>query len=93
MKRDKKRVEGEVWGEARLEDYLTFTTYDGTDPDFHCLYRAYTRMNEETFERFVDLFRERGRNLNATNLQGETLADILRDHTQAQAYREALLKD
>jgi hypothetical protein len=90
MKRDKKRVEGEVWGEARLEDYLDFPTYDGTDPDFHCLYRAYTRMNEETFARFVELFRERGRNKNATNLDGRSLADILSQHTQAKPYLDAL---
>jgi hypothetical protein len=89
MKRDKKRVEGEIWGEAHLEDYLYFKTYDGTDPDFHCLYRAYTRMNEATFARFVALFRDQGRNLNATNLDGETLADILRKHTQAQGYLDA----
>ncbi|GGX43339.1 PA4642 family protein [Saccharospirillum salsuginis] len=90
MKRDKKRVEGEVWSEDRLAEYLDFKTYDGTDPDFHCLYRAYTRMNEETFARFVKLFREKGRNVEAKNLEGETLADILRKHTQASDYLAVL---
>jgi len=90
MKRDKKRVEGEVWSEERLAEYLDFKTYDGTDPDFHCLYRAYTRMNEETFARFVALFREKGRNVEAKNLEGETLADILRKHTQASDYLAVL---
>ena len=92
MKRDKKRVEGEVWSEDRLAEYLDFKTYDGTDPDFHCLYRAYTRMNEETFARFVKLFRAQGRNVEAKNLEGETLADILRKHTQASDYL-AVLED
>ncbi len=90
MKRDKKRVEGEVWSEDRLAEYLDFKTYDGTDPDFHCLYRAYTRMNEETFARFVQLFRERGRNINATNQEGQTLAQILRSHKQSEEYLEVL---
>lgn len=90
MKRDKKRVEGEAWSEERLAEYLEFTTYDGTDPDFHCLYRAYTRMNEETFARFVRLFKERGRNIHATNAQGQTLAEILSRHVQAEDYRAAL---
>ncbi|WP_028670710.1 PA4642 family protein [Saccharospirillum impatiens] len=93
MKRDKKRVEGEVWGEAHLEDYLNFSTYDGTNPDFHCLYRAYTRMNEETFARFVSLFRERGRNVHATNLEGQSLANILQHHSQAQVYLDILGRD
>lgn len=90
MKRDKKRVEGETWSEERLSEYLDFKTYDGTDPDFHCLYRAYTRMNEETFARFVQLFKERGRNIHATNLDGQTLADVLENHAQAEEYRAAL---
>lgn len=90
MKRDKKRVEGETWSEERLADYLNLKTYDGTDPDFHCLYRAYTRMNEETFARFVGIFREQGHNVRATNLQGETLADILKRHAQAEDYLKAL---
>lgn len=90
MKRDKKRVEGEAWSEERLAEYLEFRTYDGTDPDFHCLYRAYTRMNEETFARFVQLFRERGRNLQATDLEGNTLADLIARHTQSEDYLKAL---
>jgi len=93
MKRDKRRVEGEVWGDARIEDYLNFATYDGTSPDFHCLYRAYTRMNEETFARFVDLFREHDRDVNATNLEGQTLTDILMQHKQATEYLNALVKE
>lgn len=90
MKRDKKRVEGETWSEERLADYLGFKTYDGTDPDFHCLYRAYTRMNEETFARFVQLFRDQGRNVQATNLDGQTLADIVAQHAQSEDYLAAL---
>lgn len=90
MKQDKKRVEGEVWSEERLSEYLDFKTYDGTDPDFHCLYRAYTRMNEETFAQFVQLFKARGRNVHATNKAGKTLADIIRKHGQSHDYLAAL---
>ena len=90
MKRDQKRVEGETWSEERLAEYLGFKTYDGTDPDFHCLYRAYTRMNEATFARFVQLFRQQGRNVQATNLDGQTLADIVAKHAQAEDYLAAL---
>lgn len=90
MKRDKQRVEGETWSEEHLAEYLGFKTYDGTDPDFHCLYRAYTRMNEVTFERFVQLFRDQGRNLQATNLEGQTLADIIQQHRQSEDYLKVL---
>lgn len=90
MKRDKQRVEGEQWGEDQLRMYLDFNTYDGTDRDFHCIYRAYTRMNETTFTEFIRLFKAEGRNLNATNKSGQTLADLLRHHQQASGYLEAL---
>ena len=56
MKRDKKRIEGEPWSAEQLQLYLDFNTYDGTDRDFHCLYRAYTRMDETAFLQFVALF-------------------------------------
>ncbi|MDX1344153.1 MAG: PA4642 family protein [Reinekea sp.] len=90
MKRDKKRVEGEQWSEDQLRMYLDFNTYDGTDRDFHCLYRAYTRMNETTFAQFVALFQAEGRNIHATNLEGKTLADILRQHEQSEDYLAVL---
>ncbi|MEJ2074571.1 MAG: PA4642 family protein [Reinekea sp.] len=91
MKADKKRVEGVDWSEEQLRSYLDFNTYDGTDRDFHCLYRAYTRMDEAAFADFVALFTKEGRNLNATNLEGQTLADIIRTHKQGEGYLEALV--
>ncbi|EAR08345.1 PA4642 family protein [Reinekea blandensis] len=91
MKRDKQRVEGEQWSEEKLREYLDFNTYDGTDRDFHCLYRAYTRMNETTFAQFVELFKREGRNLNATNKEGQTLADLIRQHRQSQDYLNSLV--
>lgn len=90
MKRDKQRVEGEQWSEEKLRDYLNFTTFDGTDPDFQCLYRAYTRMNQRTFAEFIDLFKNEGRNLQATNRDGQTLADLISRHQQSTDYLAAL---
>jgi hypothetical protein len=90
MKRDKARVEGELWTEDHLKTYLDFNTYDGTDPDFHCLYRAYTRMNTAAFEQFVALFKAEGRNVEAKNLQGQTLSELASEHTQGKAYSEVL---
>ena len=90
MKRDKKRVEGEQWSDDQLRMYLDFNTYDGTDRDFHCLYRAYTRMNETTFEQFIELFKAEGRNLNATNADGLTLAQLAAGHAQSEDYVAAL---
>ena len=86
MKRDKKRVESEQWSDEQLQTYLNFNTFDGTDRDYHCLYRAYTRMNENTFEDFVELFKAEGRNIEATNNDGRTLKQIISGHARGQEY-------
>ncbi|MDO7644981.1 MAG: hypothetical protein ACI9D8_000557 [Reinekea sp.] len=90
MKRDKQRIEGEPWSPEKLRLYLDFNTYDGTDRDFHCLYRAYTRMDETAFLQFVALFKSEGRNLAATNPDGLTVAALLADHAQSEFYLGAL---
>ena len=90
MKGDKKRVEGVQWSEQQLRSYLEFNSYDGTDRDFHCLYRAYTRMDEGAFAQFVELFKSEGRNLDAPNQDGKTLAELIRSHQQSADYLAAL---
>lgn len=86
MKKDKKRIEDEQWSEEQLLGYLDIETFDGTDPDFHCLYQAYTRMNASVFEVFIDRFKDAGRNLNAQNETGQTLADIVAGHKKSNEY-------
>lgn len=90
MKTDKKRVEGEQWSDARLRAYLASKPLDGTDPDFHCLYRAYTRMTESAFAQFVLIFKNENRNLQAVNLQGQSMRDLLTGHRRSRAYLNAL---
>jgi hypothetical protein len=90
MKRDKQRVEGEQWSDEQLRSYLDFNTYDGSDRDFHCLYRAYTRMNAHMFEQFIELFKAEGRNLEATNKEGVTLKALIEGHAKSGDYVAAL---
>ena len=90
MKKDKSRVEGVEWGEAQLREYLNFTTFDGTDKDFHCLHRAYTRMTADVFADFVALFKAENRNIHAINLQGKTLAELIASHDKSTDYLTAL---
>lgn len=90
MKKDKTRVEGEQWSDTQLQEYLYFNTYDGTDRDFHCLYRAYTRMTPSVFEQFIHLFKAQNRNVNATNLEGHTLAEIIATHANGEDYLASL---
>ena len=90
MKKDKEKVIDEVWTEERVRSFLQVRSYDGTDPDFHRLLKAYQSMRPEDFEDFVGFFVEAGGNLNATDLQGRTVLEIVSEHRHGTPYAEAL---
>jgi hypothetical protein len=86
------KVEGEEWSDERIKEFLTLKPLDGTDPDFHVLHQAYIHMIPEFFERFLVVFKEAGRNLNAKALTGETMLERLSKHRRAAVYLELLRK-
>lgn len=88
--KDKKRKEGEPMPEAQMRGLLGYQPEAGENADFHVLMRAYRGMNEEDFARFMTLFREAGRDVNATDSHGRTVRDIIADHRHAGPYLEAM---
>jgi hypothetical protein len=92
LKKDKKKVLGEHFDDERIKSFLQFQAPDGTDPDFHVLEKAYRGMIAENFHTFVLFFVEAGRNINATNPQGQTILDIVRQHRHGDEYIDALIK-
>jgi len=49
-------------------------------------------MIEENFATFVQFFQAAGRNINATNPQGQTILDVVRQHRHGDEYIDALIK-
>ena len=92
LKKDKQKVLGEVFDSARVAEFLITQAPAGVDVDFHALERAYRGMNIDNFNEFLTLFVAAGRNINATNPQGQTLAEIAAQHTLGQEYAQALNK-
>lgn len=90
MKKDKQRVEQAAWSDDHLRSFLQVTDYDGEDSDYICLLRAYQHMTLPMFERFLQLFTQAGRRLDAHNKQGECLLDLVRTHRSSSAYAQAL---
>ena len=88
--KDKKRKEGEPMPEAQMRSLLGYQPEAGENADFHVLMRAYRGMNEEDFVRFMKLFSETGRDVNATDNQGRTVHEIISRHRHAGPYLEAL---
>ena len=95
-RKDKEKVLGEVWDDARVKSFLHKTapqqsgaTLPG-DADFFVLRHAYQAMRAEDFGRFLDYFTGEGRDVRARNGDGQTLAQYIAPHAKAGPFIELL---
>ena len=86
---DKAQVIDEVWDEERLRGFLDrLPPGDGTDADFFVLQAAYQGMRPGDF---LPLFTAAGRDLDARDAKGRTLAELVAKHRHGRPFLEALL--
>ncbi len=90
MRKDKEKVIDEVWTDDRVRSFLNVVSHDEVQEDFHMLLKAYQSMRDSDFEKFVGYFSAEGRNINARNPEGESVADIVRQHRRSTNYVEIL---
>ena len=91
MRPDKQKVVDEVWDEARIRGFLDKAPLgDGVDADFSVLLYAYRSMRPEDFRKFIDYFRQAGRNLDARGEAGESLAQLIATHRHAGPFQQIL---
>jgi hypothetical protein len=90
LKKDKKKVVGEFFDDERIRTFLECDPPEGVDANFHMLERAYRGMQPENFATFIKFFVEAGRDLQATNPQGQTLEQIVSQHAASEEYVEIL---
>ncbi len=84
------KVEDEQWSDERIQGFLSLTPLDGSHPDYHVLIQAYQHMTPDFFQRFISMFVEAGRNINALSLNDETIFDRLSEHAKSKAYSDVL---
>jgi ankyrin repeat protein len=89
-KKDKEKVLGEVFDDARVKSFLDYQAPTGVSTDFHLLEKAYRGMNIDNFATFLTFFIQAGHDLNATNPDGHTLAQIASQHGHGGDYADAL---
>lgn len=82
----------EAWPDERVFAYLQQLPPTGGNADFHVLYTAYKHMRPYDFERLLQQFVADGRNVSATNLQGQTLAQVVAQYPLHQAEFLSLLQ-
>lgn len=92
LRKDKKQVIGEELTDEQVRRFLDCEPPAGVDRDFHTLERAYRGLRAHDFERFLGFFVAAGRNVNATDGRGQTLAAVIGAHAAGEEYREALAR-
>jgi hypothetical protein len=90
LKKDKQKVLGERFSDERVREFLEVVPVGDTHPDYLALERAYRGMVAENFATFVDFFVAEGKNINQTNPEGKTFAQVIASHRHGAPYLEAL---
>lgn len=67
----------EEWSDDRVFAYLNHLPPEGVDADYHVLYNAYKHMRAQDFKRLLTQFTQDGRNVYATNAEGQTIHDVI----------------
>lgn len=83
----------EEWPDSRVFAYLNHLPPHGTDADYSVLYTAFKHMRPYDFERLLTKFVADGRNIHATNPQGQTIHQVISQYaSQAQPFLDVLAK-
>lgn len=90
LRKDKEKVLGEIFDEARIATFLEYPAPAGVNADFHLLEKAYRGMRGENFSTFVKLFLEAGKNINAIGPDGKTFLQTVKSHRNGEEYALAL---
>lgn len=92
-KKEKEVVVDEVWTEARVREFLDVKPAEAVEADFHMLQKAYQQMRADDFEKFVAMFLQEKRNINARDAHGRTLLSYVREHAKSTEYAEILQRN
>jgi len=92
LKKDKEKVIDPVWSEDRVREFLSLLPPQDENADFHKLLKAYQSMRPEDFVLFVQFFNAEGGDLNAKGKNGQTVADIIQQHSNGKEYLSAINK-
>lgn len=90
LRKDKEKVLGEHFDDARIKTFFDYAAPAGSNADFHLLEKAYRGMRGDNFATFLTFFKEDGRDINAKNADGKTLLEIVAEHRNGEEYALAL---
>lgn len=92
LRKDKEKVLGEIFDDARIATFLNFTAPAGVNADFHLLEKAYRGMRGENFATYVNLFVAARKDVNAIGPEGKTFLQMIKTHRLSEEFVLALEK-
>ena len=90
LRKDKEKVLGETFDDARIATFLDYPAPAGVNADYHLLEKAYRGMLGENFKTFVKFFVEAGKDVNAVGPEGKTFLQVVKAHRNGEEYAIAL---
>jgi len=90
LRKDKEKVLGETFDDARIQTFLDYPAPAGVNPDYHLLEKAYRGMLGGNFATFVTFFVAAGKDLNAIGPEGKTFLQVVKTHRNGEEYAQAL---
>ena len=88
--KDKEKVIGEDLDETKVARFLEMQPYGNENADFHVLVKAYRGLPPDAFTRFLQLFKDSGRDINAKGPKGQTLLQLASQNVRHPEYVEIL---
>lgn len=80
----------EEWSDDRLKTFLELEPPASLPADYNILLKAYRGMTADLFARFLPIYVESGRDINAPLEDGSTFLDLVSQHRKSDDYAEAL---
>lgn len=90
IKKDKQKVLGEVFDDARVKSFLNVPQRADTHHSFDILEKAYRGMNIDNFITFLSFFTEAEHDINAINADSKTFLHVISEHKHAAEYIDAI---
>lgn len=91
VRKDKKKVVGEPMTDEQIAVFLGFRPQGDEPVDHYILARAYRSLRAHDFMRFLEMFQAAGHDVNAVDVRGRTVLQLISEHEQADEYVAALL--
>ena len=76
----------EEWSDERLKTFLFLEPPAGFPADYNILLKAYRGMTAKLFARFIPLFIEEGKDVNAALTDDSTFLDLVSRHRKSTDY-------